>query len=351
MPKLNIDKHEEEFLDHTILHWKKEGLISDETADNLRSSYEVKGFDWAKLAQYSFYIALACGLIALASLVIDDTVIKFLQQLYNTPDIAISGISAFIAAFLFYYGQKQKRIHPEKVFSNEAVIFLGVLFTACSIAFLGKALDNGSGRFSILFLLSVFIYGLLAVKFKSKLIWAFALISFGSWFGTETGYQTNWSNYFLGMNYPLRFVLFGAIMILLNFIIRKFKVLEIFGDLTYIIGLMYLFISLWLLSIFGNFGTIEDWSKVKQVDLIFWSVISCLVALGFMLYGLKKKDIIAREFGIIFLLINIYSRYFEYLWDITDKTIFFSILAISFWLIGRKAEKIWNVDFIKHKST
>jgi len=46
-------------------------------------------------------------------------------------------------------------------------------------------------------------------------------------------------------------------------------------------------------------------------------------------------------------LINLYSRYFEYLWDITDKTIFFSILALSFWMIGRKAEKIWNVEFLK----
>ncbi len=347
MPKLSLDKHEEEFLEKTIRRWEKEGIISDETGKQLRQTYEVKGFDWAKLAQYSFYVALACGIIAIASLIIDDTVIRLLQKLYNTPDIAISAISGIIAGLLYYHGQKVKRTHPERQFSNEAVIFLGVLFTASSIAFLGKALDNGSGHFSILFLLSVFVYGILAAKFNSKLIWAFALISLGSWFGTETGYQTNWSNYFLGMNYPLRFVCFGVLMVILYFVIRRNKTFETFRNLTYIIGLMYLFISLWLLSIFGNFGTIEDWVKVDQMHLIYWAVISCLVSLLVLMYGLKKKDIIAREFGIIFLLINIYSRYFEYLWDITDKAIFFSILAVSFWLIGRKAEKIWNVDFLK----
>jgi hypothetical protein len=107
--------------------------------------------------------------------------------------------------------------------------------------------------------------------------------------------------------------------------------------------LLYLFLSLWLLSIFGNYGSIDSWWKVKQITLFYWGVISLAMAGGFMLYGLKYKDSIAREFGITFLLIFIYTKYFEYFWDSTNHTLFFAILAISFWLIGRKAEKIWNV--------
>ena len=340
MQKLNLDKQEADFLDQTISFWQKEGLVDSQTAEGLRSSYDIKQFDWRRLAQYSFWIALACGLIAVASLVIDDAIIDLLQKLYNTPDIVISVVSGAIAAWFYYYGQKQKNRYPERTFSNEATIFTGVLFTAISIAFLGKALDNGSGHFSILFLLSVLVYGALALRFKSKLIWAFALVSLGSWFGTETGYQTKWSNYFLGMNYPLRFVVFGAILSAAGLFLEKTNKLKEFNTLTYVVGLFYLFISLWLLSIFGNFGDIEDWFKVKQTEIFYWGVIAALVSLAFMVYGLKKKDAIAREFGITFLLINIYTRYFEYLWDITDKAIFFGILAISFWLIGRRAEKI-----------
>lgn len=343
MTKLNLDKQEAEFLDQTISHWEADGLINTDTATQLRSSYDVKQFDWRRLAQYSFWIALACGLIAVASLVIDDAIINLLQKLYDTPDIVISIIAAGLASWFYYYGQKQKGKHPERLFSNEATVFAGVLFTAISIAFLGKALDNGSGHFSVLFLISVVVYGILAFKFKSKLIWAFALISFGSWFGTETGYQTQWSNYFLGMNYPLRFVVFGSLLTAVGLFLEKWRRLPDFNTLTYIIGLFYLFISLWLLSIFGNFGDIEDWIKVKQTNLFYWGIVSAAVSLGFMIYGLKRKDAIAREFGITFLLINIYTRYIEYLWDITDKAVFFGILAISFWLIGRKAEKIWNL--------
>ena len=344
MRKLNLDKQEAEFLDQTIRHWESEQIVSPETAYNLRQSYDIKLFDWRKLAQYSFWIALACGLIAFASLIIDDDILDLLKKLSDTPDIAISLISAGVAAWLYYHGQKSKQKYPEKVFSNEATLFIAVLFTASSIAFLGKAFDNGSGHFSILFLLSVFVYGALARKFKSQLIWAFALISLGSWFGTETGYQTAWQDYFLRMNYPLRFVFFGAIITVAGYHLDHIKSLAIFRTVTYVIGMLYLFGSLWLLSIFGNFGNLEDWFRVKQIYIFYYAILSALIAGAFIAFGLKKKDEIAREFGITFLLVNIYTRYFEYFWDKTDKAIFFGILALSFWLIGRKAEKIWNLQ-------
>lgn len=347
MEKLDLDKQESEFLDGTISHWQKQGLIDEPTAANLRNSYDVKGFDWKRLAQYSFWVALFCGLIAIASLIIDDKVIDWLKHLYNTPDILISIISGILAAFLFIRGHKLKKISPQKVFSNEAVIFLGILFTANCIAYLGKTFDNGSGHYSLLFLLSVFVYGFIAYKLNSLLIWLFALISLGSWFGTETGYQTDWRHYFLGMNYPLRFVVFGALLVACCFVLRKKRWLEYFREFTYIIGMAYLFFSLWLLSIFGNFGTINDWMHVKQITLFYWALISIAVSVAFVLYGLKKKDEIAREFGITFLLINVYTRYTEYLWDNINKTLFFAILGLSFWLIGRKAEKIWNLDSLK----
>lgn len=342
MPKLNLDKQESEFLNRSIKHWEDEHLIDAETAENLRTSYEVKGFDWMRLAKYSFWIALACGVIAVGSLIINDAVIKWLKNLYNTPDIAISIIAAASAAVAFYFGRRWEKMYPQKVFSNEAIIFTGVLFTACSIAYLGKTFDNGSGHYSLLFLLSIFVYGILAWRMDSRLIWLFALVSLGSWFGTETGYQTRWADYFLGMNYPLRFVAFGIVLLAGIYILKNQKWFQRFWELTYVVGLLYLFMSLWLLSIFGNLGDLDKWWHVRQITFFYWGIISAVVAGGFLFFGLKTKDVIAREFGITFLLIFIYTKYFEYFWDHTNKTLFFAILGASFWLIGRKAERIWN---------
>jgi hypothetical protein len=340
--KLNLDKQESEFLNNSISHWEKEHLIDGDIAQKLRGSYEVKGFDWMRLAKYSFWIALLCGAIAVGSLIIDDRIINWLKNLYYTPDFVISIASAIIAAVLFYFGRRWEHKYPEKVFSNEAVIFTGVLFTASCIAFLGKTFDNGSGNFPLLFLLSVFVYGFLAWRMDSRMIWLFALVSLGSWFGTETGYQTRWSDYFLGLNYPLRFVLFSIVLVSSCYILKKQKWFARFWELTYVIGLLYLFMSLWLLSIFGNAGDIDKWWHIRQISFFYWGIIAGVVAIGFLLFGLKTKDVIAREFGITFLIIFIYTKYFEYFWDNTNKTVFFGILGLSFWLIGRKAERIWN---------
>ncbi len=46
-----------------------------------------------------------------------------------------------------------------------------------------------------------------------ELVWIFALLSLGSWFGAETGYVSGWGAYYLGMNYPMRFVLFGIVLL------------------------------------------------------------------------------------------------------------------------------------------
>ena len=110
---------------------------------------------------------------------------------------------------------------------------------------------------------------------------------------------------------------------------------------------MYTFTSLWLLSIFGNFASIDQWYGVNQIALLGWASLSIgICGLTFFL-GFNLKDEMAREFGATFLILNLYSRFFEYFWDSWHKALFFMVLAISFWIIGRKAEKIWNLEFLK----
>ena len=58
--------------------------------------------------------------------------------------------------------------------------------------------------------------------------------------------------------------------------------------------------------------------------------------------SLKPDDGMLRGFGLTFLAINLYTRYFEYFWDGMNKVVFFLILAASLAVIGRYAEKIWH---------
>jgi hypothetical protein len=101
MAKLKIDKQESDFLNEAITHWETGGLLNTEKATELRESLEIKGFDWMRLAKYSFWIALICGGVSFTFLIVNDTIINWLKSLYYTPDIVISIISGLAAAFFF----------------------------------------------------------------------------------------------------------------------------------------------------------------------------------------------------------------------------------------------------------
>lgn len=345
---MKLSRKQSAFLTDTIDAWEKSGKLSKETAEILKESYEITAFDWKKLAKYSFWAALICIVIAFTALIADELLMNLIERFFSLPAFALSLLFAILAAGFYYTGIKRRDHKPDKIYSNESIFFIGILLTGLSITYFGITLEIEESHYSMLILVSTIVYGILGMWFPSKLIWIFSLLSLGTWFGTQTGYISGWGAYFLGMNYPLRFVLFGSVLVGLSFFMMKYDRIKILQKSTYVIGLLYLFISLWLLSIFGNYGDISSWYDAKQIELFHWGLLFGLVAIAAIIYGLKYDDYTSRSFGITFLFINLYTKYFEFFWDGTHKAIFFAILAISFWFIGTRAEKIWNLEYLKN---
>lgn len=78
MKKLNVNRHEKETLDEAIRHWREEGLLDETQASSLSESYALKGFDWKRLAQYAFWIALSSVVLAFLSLFADQMVLQWI---------------------------------------------------------------------------------------------------------------------------------------------------------------------------------------------------------------------------------------------------------------------------------
>ena len=343
---MKLTRKNARILKAAILSWIEAELVPQDQGRRLMESIEVVRFDWKRLAKYSFWVAIICIIIAVGAVIADDFLMQLLARLFNAPEMVKCLFSATVAVCFYYLGLKRKKQWPEKLFSNEAVFFLGVLATAGAVAFLGRAIDSGSGHFSLLILLAAVIYGLLGLWFPSKLVWIFALLSIGSWMGTETGYMSGWGAYYLGMNYPLRFVLFGLVLTVASTAFAMWPGRRDFLTPTRAMGLLNLFIALWIMSIFGNYGDMHVWQSVKQIELFHWSLLFGLAALGAIYHGIRQDDGMSRGFGITFLFINLYTRFFEYFWNNTHKAIFFAILAASFWYLGSRAEKIWHLNGI-----
>ncbi len=340
---MKVNRNHASVLRRAIEDWQQSGLLDEKSSNALYQDIEVVAFDWKRLAKYSFWIALICIVTSVGAALVDKVLVALLDSIFNAPYIVkFFGLSV-LSGLIFWFGFRRRATYPHKVFSNEAVLFLGVLSTAGAIYQLGRAFDAGSGHYSLLLLLSFFIYGVLGYSFKSNLIWLFALISFGSWMGTETGYASGWGAYYLGMNYPLRFVLFGGVLTAVALSMEKKNYFEPFFRSTLAMGLLYLFIALWMMSIFGNYGDVSSWNQVKQIELLHWSLLFGLASAGAIFHGLKFDNGMTKGFGITFLLINLYTRFFEYFWDSFHKALIFALLGISFWILGSRAEKIWNL--------
>ena len=340
---MKLPRKKAAFLRETIQEWKQAGLLAEPQAEQLLQSIAVQTFDWRRLAKYAFWMALASFFISVTAALAEEWLAELLKRIFDAPAAVKSIGFAAVAAWLYWRGLQQRALHPAMRYRNEAIMFLGVASTAGSIHQLGVALDTGSGHFSLLLLLSFLVYAALGLWFESNLIWVFALVSLGSWMGTETGYVSGWGAYYLGMNYPLRFLLFGGILTGAALSLENHPIGQRFFRSTLTMGLLYLFIALWLLSIFGNYGDMHAWERAKQIELFHWSLLFGLVACGAIYHGLRCDNSITKGFGLTFLFINLYTRFFEYFWEPLHKAIVFALLGLSFWYLGTKAEKIWNL--------
>jgi hypothetical protein len=340
---MRLSKKKATMLRQALATWRDEGVLEEDDVTFLDRNIDVAAFDWRRLARYSMRIAIACIVISVGSIIADEALLRLLERLFDLPHLTQAFIFSALAALFFWIGMRRRAFTPERVYTNETFFFLGVLSVAVAIAFLGAALSEVSNHFTLLLLLASVIYAVLGALFPSTLVWVFGLASMGGWFGAETGYISGWGSYYCGMNYPMRFVLFGILLTATGYAFQKSPYLTFLENSTRAMGFLYLFVALWILSIFGNYGDMEQWYEAKQMELFHWSVLFGIAAGGTIYLGLRNDDGLARGFGITFLLINLYTRFFEHFWDAMHKAIFFAILAATFWFIGSRAETIWTL--------
>ncbi|MES2703605.1 MAG: hypothetical protein V4649_13260 [Bacteroidota bacterium] len=341
---MEVDKPEWRLLQKAIKEWEDTGKLAPEQAANLRKSVVLKRTERQLIAQYFFFIALFCILLAFGALFLNDKLLEKLKVYFSWNDFAISAVTAVLSVLWFWYVTKKKwGINPA---AYEVYMVLGGLSALTSLIYMCKQL--GTDRtYTMFFGLAIIMLGVLSARYHSKALWMGALVALVCWFWAFTTWQS--TDYrFLGMNYPMRYTVLGLVLLGAAYLQQRVKKLQFSPHLTYIAGLVIFFTGFWGVSIFGNFNTLVGWQQVRQVHVLAYSIFfGAASAISFYL-GVRYRDDLARDFGIIFLLINLYTRYFEYFWDTLNKGLFFLILAITFGLLGRWLEKKRRLSFRGH---
>ena len=164
-------------------------------------------------------------------------------------------------------------------------------------------------------------------------------------------YRSGWGAYFLGMDYPIRFVLFGLLLIGMAQLMQAHPLTANLWSTTRIWGLLYMFLALWMLSIFGD-DSFSDGGELSfrwhpgQPRLLAWSLLFAIAAGVCIWHGLRFADSTTKGFGLAFLGINLYTRFFEVFWDRWYKPLFFGVLAASFAILGQYAENLRDLKFV-----
>ena len=144
--------------------WEREGVVDKETARRLRGSVSPLPFDWRRAARWLLILALCCFAVGIAALLQTEWLVALIRRIFGSAPAVKSVFFAALAAVFYAAAYRRRLRRPERVFTNEALLMLGVLSTASSIAWLGAALGSESRHFSLLLALAARMANIEEVK-------------------------------------------------------------------------------------------------------------------------------------------------------------------------------------------
>jgi hypothetical protein len=332
-----------------------EAVLNSETADRIRAHIEPISFDWRRLARYSFIAAIICIVISVSAALFDEAIMRWfdrllpiLARLFKAPPAVHCGALAALSGVVIWLGLKRRKMFPDRIYSTEAIFTFAVLGIAGSVYCLSLALPS-LAHSACLLALAGLTYVILGAWLESKLVWGYGLFTLSSAIGSGTDYMMG--GYYLWENTPVLSLAYGLGLVAgaewlgaarSQPVSRLVQKLQFVNGVTRVVGLLHVFISLWILSIWGSSAHHSNVGDFKW-DCLIWAILFGAVAAVAVARALEKDDAVLRGFGLTFFFINLYTAFFQYFWDGLHKAIFFAILGVSFWLLGRKAEMLWKL--------
>jgi uncharacterized membrane protein len=304
--------------------WLEKNLIDNELFSRLSALYPQESWDFRLIIKW----ALVVGAVMLGI-----GMILFVSLLFNSIGFVVLVLTAlsaglYVSGFLLG-GKNAGRSLPR---TGNALIAVACLVFGADVFTISKWLQDMSvisgDHWSILLLIITAAYFVIAYLNRNPIVLVLAFLGLATWFGSETGYMSGWGAYFFGMNYPLRFALVSPLVILAGYAQRKFipKMDPGFVKIHYIMGLLYTNMALWILSIFGA-RTELAWTE-NHAELLLFSLLWGAFSVASFISGTRFKNRTFSGFAVVFLIINLYTRYFEYFWNEWDKSVFFIVLGV-----------------------
>jgi len=308
--------------------WLSDGVISSPLHDLLKERYSAPGF---VLGQIIKSAGVAGGMFAVGG------ILGFVGALTESRFVIVLMLAG-CAAGLFAFALRLWRDPAGAFLSSSRILFaLSVTLAASAIGVLVDSLGL-PGEATLFYTGLICVPGSLAVSYftGSTFLLTLSLLGFFHWAGSWTRMAGN-STYEFSVQDP-RIMAGVSILVSLAGLYHELRVekFQRFHRAYESLGLVYLNMTLLVLSIFPG----ENKSPLLYVILL---SLACVAQIAL---GSRLHNSIFTGFGVVFLSIDFFTRYYETFWDKMHKGLFFLLGGLflvaaggvcEYLLRGRKA--------------
>lgn len=299
--------------------WQADGLISAATAATLRDRYNLSRFGLAQVMRYvgiAGLFFLICGVLGLIAAIAGS------PSFGGVLLVLVGG--GFVTAGIWLARDRLGRYR----WSSGVVLTIGVVALSGGVATLLSA--AGVQGPTLVFVggwLVLPLFGVLAYRFRITFLLVLALIELFHWIGSWT---TMWgrSTYVFDVQDP-QMMAAAAIVVTWIGVWHENELADRTGRFYAAyesLGLLYLNLSLLILSIDGREYAVN------------WIAVLTVAAFGQIVLGARLRNSLMVGFGVTFLFIDGFTRFYERFWQSWAKAGFFLTLGLLTFAAGAACE-------------
>jgi len=110
---MEVDKHEQLILQQALDEWEHTGKLTSEQATSLRETIVSRQSGRQQIAQYFFFIALFCTLLAFGAIFLNEKLLEKIKLYFSLSDLVIGVVAGLLSVLWFWYvGKRRVRLSP-----------------------------------------------------------------------------------------------------------------------------------------------------------------------------------------------------------------------------------------------
>lgn len=312
-----------DFLVREVAVWHQEGLIDPALFGILQQRYSQRGAFLATLLKWlGLFAIFQLGLAVLASLAL------------LTQSVTVATVLLGSLGIAFWYSGARLATDPHQRYPYTGAILvtasLAAAFGVMVLLYMGTTNQPEHTPIPTFMLLTSALGAFTAYRYRLRWPLLLALLLFFHGLGAWHRYG-GYGVYFADIQEPRIMAIVALAVIALGEWHERYleqgplRRCVGFGGLYLIFGLLYLNLSLWFLTL--PKGTLE------------WVLLFTAATIGQIIAGARLHDSRFIGFGIVFLAINLYTRYFEHFWDRLSLGLFFLIGGAAAMALGYLFER------------